>query len=101
MMFEGRIQIPIGREEGEGKALRALAWSDLVARLDAARDLRHALRQDLPFGGASFCDAAAGFFTHPGHGKPDVNPDALSDLKSDAVMSEFAEDDAAIGDKEN
>jgi hypothetical protein len=47
-------------------ALKAIAWSDLTARLDAARDLRLALRHEarrsIGDAGASFSDAAAKYF---------------------------------------
>lgn len=47
-------------------ALRAIEWSDLTARLEAARELRIELRLDtrrnIECAGASFSDAAAKFF---------------------------------------
>ena len=49
-----------------GEALRALEWSELTARLNAARDLRLLLRTEshapIEQAAASFGDAAASYF---------------------------------------
>ena len=68
-----------------GDALRALEWSELTARLNAARDLRLLLRTEacapIEAVAASFGDAAASYFALLDDGEPGVNPDALGQLK--------------------
>lgn len=64
-----------------GRALRVVGWSDLTARINAARDLRELLKQDLVMGGASFTDAAAGYFVPSSSSERDVNHDALGPCK--------------------
>lgn len=68
-----------------GDALRALEWSELTARLNAARDLRLLLRTEnqapIESAAASFGDAAASYFALIDDSQPDVNPDALDQSK--------------------
>jgi len=68
-----------------GDALRALEWSEITARLNAARDLRLLLRNvsHLPIeaAAASFGDAAASYFALLDHHEPGVNLDALGQSK--------------------
>lgn len=99
-MFEGKIQNPAQAQLCEGKALRALAWVELTARLDAARELRRELQRDRSFGGASFADAAAAYFGSSKQNKPAVNHDALSHGNSCQRMNEPAVENAATGDRE-
>ncbi len=67
-----------------GDALRSLEWSELTARLNAARDLRLLLRHEsqgaIEAVAASFGDAAASYFALLDDGEPNVNPDALGRL---------------------
>ena len=100
MMHDSKFHFPPAAERGEGTALRAFAWGELAARLDAARDLRRELRRHSEFGGASFCDAAAGYFAAFDQGKPDVNPDALSHGNSGQYMIGVAESEVATGERE-
>ncbi len=65
-----------------GRALHAVGWSDLTARINAARDLRELLKQDLVLGAASFTDAAAGYFVPGEERKPSINHNALGASKS-------------------
>lgn len=69
-----------------GDALRAIEWSELAARLNAARELRRELRDEAILcagaSGATFGDAAANLFTTPGYGERPVNPEALEGCKS-------------------
>lgn len=64
-----------------GEALRAFEWSELTARLNAARDLRLLLRTEsqapIEAVAASFGDAAASYFALLDDSEPDVNPDGL------------------------
>lgn len=68
-----------------GDALRAVEWSELTARLNAARDLRLLLRTEsrapIEAVAASFGDAAASYFALLDDGEPGVNPDALGQSK--------------------
>lgn len=68
-----------------GEALRALEWSELTARLNAARDLRLLLRHEasapIEAVAASFGDAAASYFALLEDNEPDVNLDGLGHLK--------------------
>ncbi|MBA4164947.1 MAG: hypothetical protein C0510_10025 [Erythrobacter sp.] len=101
MMFDSRIRIPAGTAQVDGTALRSVAWSELAARLDAARDLRRELRRYSAFGGASFCDAAAGYFASLDQGKPGVNPDALSDGNRASCIEYDAQGEVATGERES
>lgn len=85
---------PLPARRGE-TALKAIAWSDLTARLDAARELRDALRHESQRGiadaGASFSDAAAHYFRTLSEGEPVVNLAALGEPKGSApILSEPA-----------
>jgi hypothetical protein len=68
-----------------GDALRALEWSELTARLNAARDLRMLLRTEsqgaIEAVAASFGDAAASYFALLDDGEPEINLDALGQSK--------------------
>jgi hypothetical protein len=68
-----------------GDALRAVEWTEITARLKAARDLRLLLRTEsqapIEAMAASFGDAAASYFALLDDGEPDVNPDALGHSK--------------------
>lgn len=72
-----------------GGSLRLIEWSELTARLNASRDLRHLLSREDTFGiseaSGSFADAAARYFrTCEESGEewePDVNPNALEPSK--------------------
>lgn len=79
--------------EGEQKValpLRSIEWTELTARLTAARDLRQLLRDDLSAksGDAElgFADAAAQFFRTNDEGERCVNPTALEARKASSGM---------------
>ena len=69
-----------------GDALRALEWSELTARLNAARDLRLLLRTEshtpIEPAAASFGDAAASYFALLDDSEPDVNRNPLGQSKA-------------------
>jgi hypothetical protein len=69
-----------------GDALRALEWSELTARLNAARDLRLLLRTEshtpIEPAAASFGDAAASYFALLDDSEPGVNRNALGQSKA-------------------
>lgn len=75
-----------------GDALRAMEWSELTARLNAARDLRRVLRRDsrvnIDATASSFGDAAATYFQLLGESKRAVNPDALGGSKASCAMTD-------------
>lgn len=68
-----------------GDALRAVEWSELTARLNAARDLRLLLKNEtqapIEASAASFGDAAASYFALLDDSEPDVHLDALGQSK--------------------
>ena len=65
-----------------------IAWSELTARLNAARDLRHMLQRDarlnIEASSATFADAAARYFRTRDECEPDVNPVVLEARKGSA-----------------
>jgi len=73
-----------------GDALRAVEWSEITARLNAARDLRLLMRNEsaapIEAVAASFGDAAASYFALLEDGEswaePGVNRDALGQSKA-------------------
>ncbi len=73
-----------------GDALRAVEWSELTARLNAARDLRLLLRTEtrapIEAVAASFGDAAASYFALLEDSEPNINPDALGQMKGPGAM---------------
>lgn len=83
-------------------ALKAIAWSDLTARLDAARDLRHALRQDarrnIGDAAASFSDAAAQYFRAIETDQHLINLAALDEDKGCGPIFSGNESTSAVGD---
>lgn len=78
-----------------GDALRAVEWSEITARLNAARDLRLLLRTEskspIEAVAASFGDAAASYFALLDDSKPDVNQDALGQSKALDAMLEVGD----------
>jgi len=85
-----------------GDALRAIEWSELTARLNAARELRRELRQEAILcagaSGATFGDAAADFFKTFGNGERPVNPDTLEGCKASCSIPSETPGSAAKGD---
>ena len=77
-------------DAGGEAALRVMDWSELTARLNAARDLRHVLRRDAVRSAAGvaseFADAAARFLHAESDNKRDVNPVALEHFKGSPGM---------------
>ena len=82
--FDGRADHRAARRAGE--ALRAVEWSELTARLNAARDLRLLLRTEnqpaVAVAAASFGDAAASYFALLDNDERGVNLDALGHSKA-------------------
>jgi len=101
-MYEGSILKDHLAETGDGLALRELAWSDLVARLAATRDLRGEVLRGPCLAGGGFDHFAqlrreAGF-----EGKRGVNRNALVDGKIDAAEgNDETAADAAEYDRES
>jgi hypothetical protein len=71
---------------GEAIPLRAIEWSELTARLSAARDLRQLLREDagerVGARKLGFAEAAAQFFRTNEDDERPVNPTALEACKA-------------------
>lgn len=99
-MFDTRLTIPRANAGSGGKALRAIGWAELTARINAARDLRRVLLDDGPLLIASFGDAAAGYFATVEEGKRSINHNALGGRKCSDGTEIFAEGKSATGDRE-
>lgn len=89
-----RFESRAGRRAGD--ALRAVEWSEITARLNAARDLRLLMRSEskeqIEAVAASFGDAAASYFAMIDQHEPAINHEALdcskgSDGKGYACVS--------------
>jgi hypothetical protein len=78
-------------------ALRAVEWSEITARLKAARDLRLLMRHEsqgrIEAVAASFGDAAASYFAMIEDDERVVNPDALEASKAFGDMDATHVDD--------
>jgi|SRR5690606_27725167 len=98
-MFEGKQSglDPLTHAEGAraGDGLRAVKWPDLVARLDAARDLRATLRTYECEGEASFDPGSARHIAALCDGKPGVNLDDLVNGKAGGGISCLDQEGAA------
>lgn len=85
-MFEGKVlsqrlgPAPDG-DGDDGDSLREITWSDLRARLDAARDLRASMAQPQDQDGASFDVPAARRIAALGDGKDVINRTDLANGK--------------------
>lgn len=81
---DGRFANGAARRAGD--ALRSLEWSELTARLNAARDLRLLLRTEshapIEPAAASFGDAAASYFALLDDSEPGVNCNGLGQSKA-------------------
>ena len=99
-MFEGHAIHVAFEDAADEPALRRLHWSDLVARLEAARDLRMVLGGTSPAISASFGRGAAGYFAAAGEGKPGVNQEGLGHCKSADGRDISTPHPATDGDRE-
>ena len=94
-------KVPAALRGQDRTALRAFGWSELTARIDAARDLRQVLRNDALVEASSFADAAGGYFVSEGSGKQRVNPKALEARKSLADIKGPSQANPSTGDQES
>ena len=96
-MFEGKPPATADayrlEEPQEGESLRPLSWSDLVARLSAARDLRASLEGSE----ASFDAGSARRIAAHHNGKSSINPDDLGNGKGPEGIAKAAVHGAATG----
>ena len=96
-MFEGKLPTPVEAlplgELQDGEVLRPLSWSDLVARLSAARDLRASLEGSE----ASFDAGSARRIAAHHNGKSSINPDDLGNGKGPEGIANPAVHGAATG----
>lgn len=81
---------PAEGDPGSSSALRAVDWSELTARLGAARDLRRLLQRDkdrsIGDSAHDFADAAARYFRTKEEGQSNLNPVALGHRKGSPGM---------------
>ncbi len=97
-MFEGKPPIvPEGHDSlgdlAGADSLRPLTWSDLRARLEAARDFRASLRQGECGEIASFDAVSARRIASLANGKHGVNPSDLANSKQNGRNSKPLQDD--------
>ena len=89
-MFEGKLPTPVEAlplgELQDGEVLRPLSWSDLVARLSQARDLRASLEGAPVASDASFDAGSARRIAAHHNGKHGVNLDDLGNGKTHAAI---------------
>jgi hypothetical protein len=100
-MFEGKM--PSARAmtdstdlSADNHALREMTWSDLRARLEAARDLHDSMQAGTRDHLASFDAHSARRIAALAEGKHDVNPDGLANGKGNGSI-DAASPDAGFG----
>jgi hypothetical protein len=86
-MFEGKLphaatSQPLDRTAAGIDNLRPVRWPDLVAKFDAARELRTELGMGEAAGDASFDPDSARHIAELAEGKPDINLDGLANDKA-------------------
>jgi hypothetical protein len=91
-MFEAKlsdtgVMLPFGLAEAGEEGLRAVNWSDLVAKFDAVRELRAELGAGETVGDASFDPDSARHIAEIGSGKQDINFDDLANGKAAGGIS--------------
>jgi hypothetical protein len=103
-MFEGNLSSVVAGQTGDVGALRAVAWSELAAKLAAARDLRGVFAASRRGSLASFAPHAARALAlrevETDRGKQSINPDALGHGKGPRAISIAAADEAGDRDRE-
>ena len=98
-MFEGKPPKPgAGTPIDLDGDLRPVTWTDLVARLDAARGLRTAFVPPNGDGDGSFDPLSARHIAALGGGKPDINLEVLGNGKATDGISLPHTKSAAGGD---
>jgi len=90
-MYEGNILnlgtvAPLHEAKLGIGSLQVLSWTELVARLGAARDYRRHMRDCDPIDQGSFHFVSARHISAFGQQKPGINPFALADHKAAAGM---------------
>jgi hypothetical protein len=86
-MFEGKLPSaaaaqPLDRTSGGAERLRVVSWPDLVARFDAARELRAELGAGESVADASFDPDSARHICALTEGQLDINLDDLGNGKA-------------------
>ena len=86
-MFEAKLSetgalLAVDLAEAGQDGLRAVNWSDLVAKFDAVRELRAELGAGETVGDASFDPDSARHIAEIGSGKQDINFDDLASGKA-------------------
>jgi len=100
-MFERKLSRadvvpPLDLPEAASEGLRAVKWTDLVAKFDAIHDLRAELGAGETTGCASFDPDSARHIAEIGVGKQDINFDGLANGKTAGGISRSA--NGAVGD---
>ncbi|MFV0643806.1 MAG: hypothetical protein ACK5NN_04805 [Sphingomonadaceae bacterium] len=85
---------------GNRKGLRRFSWDELVARLNAVRDLRTVLQQQRGAVGGSFDQETASQIARRGNYEHSVNLDDQNHDKDKGAISVLVVDKAAINDRE-
>ncbi len=94
-MFERKLTrdgalMPLDLADAGQEGLRAVQWTDLVAKFDAVRELRAELGAGEVGGGASFDPDSARHIAEIGAGKQDINFDDLANGKAAGGISRSA-----------
>ena len=102
-MFEGKppntaSSRPLDRAPAAIDNLRPVKWPDLVAKFDAARELRSELGMGDAGGEASFDPDSARHIAELAEGKRDINFDDLANGKAADGMGRENKDGAASDD---
>ena len=97
-MFEAAI-MPRAAAPGPGGALRPLEWTEIVARLGAARDLRAVIARPAIEGGGFVPRAAAGIAASV-HGERAINLAALATGKCADTTNTAAARATGRGDRD-
>ena len=110
-MFEGHIKHPGLDEADERSVLRHMRWTDLVARLEATRELRTELDRsrsssfkafNAHLGEAPQDEVSVARTDHAGaNGKRGINHDVLSHGKFSRRRPVSVANDAALGDRDD
>lgn len=102
-MYEGKLTSvgpaqPLDRTGGAPDPLRPVSWSDLVAKLEAARELRAELGAGESGGDGSFDPDSARHIAALGEGKQDINLDVLANGKAAGGISRSNKNGASSDD---
>ena len=103
-MFEGSILHAgldsVGQDNAlDADGLRELGWSELVARLSAARDYRRLMNTAPDRAEGSFDSASARQMQSFGDGQRGINPFALTNIKLGTAINGASSETMNTGDR--